>query len=340
MAKGKAGKPADDGDDKSERQCVHKGCSRRVGLKKSKSGNWYCATHHPDLKAKVHAKLVEGGKKRGKQQQQEKILLTLNIEGNKGSVLKALVQQVNFLAKDVSPKEMKRHRMIVDINKLIYEFATEGVGEAEKSERIKELLESNLPATVKLGKLVDLVGPNQAMELVKVELQRDEYAEETLDGVKLLQAKTDDGKPAVSTPHSLSIEEKEDTADDVPDLDVGIPDGPDSLPGQGKADAAPQAPPGGGTQPPAQAAPAEESLEERKARAVHSANELVGLYKTKIIGSIRTLDEVGKIFYDAILDGVNFRDLQQRVMFPKSDTDQPEMMVRDVREAASKRRTA
>lgn len=340
MAKGKAGKPAGDDEEKSERQCVHKGCSRRIGLKKSKSGNWYCATHHPQLKASVRIKAIAGGKARGKQQQQDKVLLTLNIEGNKGSVLKALVQQVNFLAKDVSPKEMKRHRMIVDINKLIYEFATEGVGEAEKSERIKDLLESKLPASVKLGKLVDLVGPNQAMELVQVELEREEANETALDGVALLQQEDKDGKPLVSTPFSLAIEEKEDTSDDVPELDVGIPDGHmASEQAATAAGGAPQAPPGTGTPPAAPKAP-EETPEERKARCTHEANELVGLYKTKIVGSIRTLDDVGRIFYDGLLDGVNFRDLQQRVMFPKSDTDQPDMMVRDVKEAAAKRRTA
>lgn len=305
-----------------------------IGLKKTKAGNWMCVTHHPESKKKQREATSKGGKASAKVQHGERLFLTLNIEPNKGSVLKALVAQANFLAKDVGPKEMKRHRMIVDINKLIFEFATEGLGEGEKDIKVKELLDSKLPPSVKLGKLVDLVGPNAALELVQVELTRDSYEHEVLDGVKLVQdAKVGEG--SISTPHALHIESKDDTSDDVPDLDVGTPDQPDP---KDQAEAAAIAAAASVKETPEEP---KENPEDRKARAVREANELVGLYKTKIIGSIRTLAEVGKIFYDALLAGeVTFRDLQQRVMFPKSDTDQPDMMVRDVKDAAAKRKTA
>ena len=56
--------------------------------------------------------------------------------------------------------------------------------------------------------------------------------------------------------------------------------------------------------------------------------------------SIRTLDEVGQIFYNALLEGMSFRDLQQRIMFPKSDTDQPDRMVADVKTDSRKKESA
>ena len=268
-------------DEKPKRTCASKGCDAKLGLKKTKAGNWMCVAHHPESKKKHKESTSRGGKKSAKVQHGERLLLTLKIDGNKQSVVKALVDQVNFLAKDVGQKEIKRHRLIVDINKLIHEFATEGVGEGEKDEKVKQLLESKLPPSIKLGKLVDLVGPVHAMELVEVELERDTYEEKTLDGVALLQG--GDGKaPGISVPDSFSIEEKDDTADDVPELDVGIPDRPE---GQAQAAQAPQALPGTGA--PADKPP--ETLEERKARATHQTNELVGLYRTKIVGSIRKI---------------------------------------------------
>lgn len=72
--------------------------------------------------------------------------------------------------------------------------------------------------------------------------------------------------------------------------------------------------------------------------AYHQAKELLGIYKVKVVGGFTPHDQVLKMFHDALLEGIPLEALRQRVMFPRSDTDQPGMMVKDAREK-SKRAT-
>jgi len=308
----------------AKKTCVSKGCNQSRGLKKAKSGNWYCVTHHPDSKKK-HKKNQSAAGKASVRVRRKKALakkLDISLEGNKLSVVNALVAQANFYGRKMELDDLPRAKLMLDIMKLIHEFATEGVGEEEKREQIKEIIDSELPDMVKLADLSMMVGPAQAMKIVPIKVKRDSYKGTTLDGNKLLQNLGKEGAPTISKPETLEFEEREDTSD-VPDIE--IPAATDSPASDGPGAAPPQEP-----KPPPKPA---ETVEERKTRCFRQAKELLGLYKVKVSGNFRKANDVGKIFYHALLDDdVPFNDLQQRVMMPKSATDQPEMMVKDIKE--------
>jgi hypothetical protein len=285
--------------------------------------------HHPDTKKKGKKKSAEGGKKSGKTRRKKALAKKLNIslEGNKRSVVDALVEQANFYGKEMERDQLGRAKLMLEIMSMIHEYATEGIGEEERKEQIQEIVKSELPDIVKLANLSTLVGPAEAMKLVPVTMKRDSHDDTTLDGNALLANVGKDGLPTITKPESLKFEEVDETGD--------IP-----APAPPSAEGSP--PTAEGAAPPGKEAPPDEpkikeTPEERKARCYRQARELLGLYKHKVSGNFRKADEVGKVFYYALHDDdVPFQKLQQRVMFPKSATDQPEMMVKDVKAAMPK----
>lgn len=330
---------------KGDQTCVYKDCAVKVGLKKSKSGNLYCAHHHPDTKKKALNGAKRGGKIRAAQEKAEAAgkpgpeTVNLEIEQNKASIIRALVQQANFLGKDLGRKEIKRHRLFLELADRIYEYATEEGDDAQKEAKIAAIVASELPDSIKLSKLVDIVGPVRAMELVKVKIERTGHPEGTLlDGMQLLKEAGKDGKETITKPPHIHVEESDDTSD-VPD--VAIPTEGSPMPGltnlekDAAAAAAEAKPPA----PPPAPAPTR-SPEELDAERIHQSKELMGLYRAKVRGGFTPHDEVEALFLKALRDGLPFRMLQQRVLFPKSDTDQPTMMIKDVMDAMSRKESA
>lgn len=329
--------------------CTHKGCQQTKGLSKTKAGNWYCGAHHPIKKARHKAGSAKGGKRAGqtKRENRDAELLTLDIQPNKASILAALVQQANFLAKDMGPRELRRHRMVVELLDRIHDHATDEGDDAKKEAKVVAILESTLPDEIKLGKLVDVVGPARACELVKIEIVRDDYEKETLDGEQLLREGGKGGVASITKPENFEVSES--IEGDVPGVDLEAPtfdelqagatpvDGTIPIPAPGADPVA--VPPAAAATPPPQAPQAppghdKESLGQRQSR------ELMGLYRVKVRGNFTDLDKVTKTFYAALMEGVPFESLRQRVMFPKSDTDQATMMVSDVKAAIAKRKGA
>lgn len=300
-------------------------CSATRGLRwVADDQEWYCPPHFPGGKTAYKAASSIGGKNSGKVRREKKVakLLHLKIEGNKASVLSCKIARYNHLADGVSPKDSRRHRLLDLLENAIYEYCTEDTGSVEKDEKVKIIMTSKLPDAIKLSKLVDLLGPVEAMKLVPLELERDPYTQQTLDGQKLLQGKGSEGE-TISKPPAMEIHEAEETSD-VPDIalaappddSVKVPSGP-----------APEAPP---------AVPLpKESPEERKARIARQAKELTDLYIVKVRGGFRSAQEIMDAFARALEEDIKFKDLQQRVLFPKSDTDMPEAMVSDVKRASA-----
>lgn len=333
MAKGdKESTPKDDPD----RKCVYRGCNQRKGLKKSQAGNWYCVAHHPDSKKKHKAAASRGGKASVRVQREERDaeLLTLQIEPNKASILKALVLQGNYLAKDIGPKELKRHRMILEIMDRIHDYATEEGDDAQKQQKVADIMASELPPEIKLSKLTDVVGPAKACEMIKVTVTRNAYEDKVLDGEKLLKEAGADGAATISLPQNFEVETTEDTAD-LPPVELGTVQTEPGAPVTAPSGAALPA-----TAPAEPAPPPSESLDQKERRAVQQAEELTGLYRAKCPLSPTPIDTIRRSFFQGLMDGAPFRELQARCMFPKSDTDQPAMMVKDVIAAEAKRKAA
>lgn len=302
--------------------CVHRGCNHTRALKKSKSGNWYCVTHHPNSKKKQKKRNSAGGKASVRVRRKKRLLakLNINIKDNRQSVVNALIDQANFFGQQMDRDDNKRAKLVLEIMRMIHEYTTEGMGEEEQEKQIKEIISSELPDIVKLSNLSVMVGPAKAMKLVPIVIKRDGHDDETLDGNLLLKRMSQGGKMSISKPEALTFEESLNT-EDVP---------PPQLSSVDEAD--PTAPP-----PPPEKPKPKETEDEKKARCFRQAKELLGLYKIKVSGNFRNANEVGKIFYYALLDkDMPFDKIQQRVLLPKSATDQPEMMVKDVLAAVPK----
>ncbi len=306
----------------SKKICVHKGCNHTRALKKSKSGNWYCVTHHPDSKNKQKKRNSAGGKASVKVRRQKRLLkkLNINISNNRQSVVNALVDQANFYGQGLERDDNKRAKLVLEIMRMLHEYATEGMSDDEEEKRVKEVIASKLPDIVKLSNLSVMVGPAKAMKLVPIAMKRDEHDNETLDGNLLLKRMGKDGSMSISKPEAITFEESLNTEDVPPPQ---IPSGDE---------AAPTAAP-----PPPEKPKPKETVDEKKVRCYRQAKELLGIYKVKVSGNFRKAEDVGRIFYYALLnDDMPFDKIQQRVLLPKSATDQPEMMVKDILAAMPK----
>lgn len=345
-------------DSNNDRTCAFGECNTKLGLKKSKKGQWYCTNHLPANRKKAKKDAIARGKKSGKKRREDAHADTFTFvtEPNKASVLRGMLAQVNFLARDVRPRELRRHSMIKSIWDTIWEYAADEGNDALKEQKASDIMESELPDAIKLSKLVDILGPKAALEKIRVKIKRGGHEKEMLDGVELLKAAGTSGMPTISTPDNFTFSENEKTEDVPPEMDLPMaPLEPGTeapvLPGEPPAEvlvpppAAPVGDPAVAAAPapaaPAAQASATPSAPQQppdNATAFHQARELLGIYRTKVVGGFTPHEKVLETFHQALKDGVPFEDLRQRVLSPRSDTDQPHMMIKDVKARIEQRK--
>jgi hypothetical protein len=343
-----------------------KKCKATHNTLKAKDGKWYCPAHHPDKQKEFKKATSQGGKDGGRvrREARDANVLHLKIEPNKASILRGFHDLANFIGDGLKKGETRKMGLLVNILDRIHEYATEVGDDEEKKTRVADIMASKLPDQLKLSKLVDIVGPDEALKLVPVTLDRDSIDDpHVLDGIQLLR-EGGDGKPTISAPEAFKLEVSDETAD-VPPVDL-TEEGIKKLEEQAddaskpRAAAAPPPPP-----PPPQVAPSQASSTaptpeapvppppppvrtegktaeqiaeaERYRYCQQQATELMGLYRKKVTGCFMPPQAIGAIFLGALLEGIPFKELQLRVLSPRSDTEQPNMMVNSLKAEIAKR---
>ena len=327
--------------------CAKPSCKQAKILKLHKgSGKKYCSNHHPSRRKKAKKDSAEGGKKSGETRRIEKIVSQFSITGDKSSAIKQLINLYNFTGQIVHLHDLKTLKMLADWAIKIHEVADKQSGEMEEEESIQEIMDSDLPPHIKLSKLADILGPKKAVELVPVEQETDDYRAHVLDGVEMMKQEGDDGEVSIGIPDTFKFRDLDEEAaeeaekgeaeeagkeKEIPALE--LPAKEESIPSQGDASASPPE----HTIPPTAEPPASAGTpEEREARIQKQADELLKLYRSKVGGSFRMPAAIRVVFESALHEDTPFDLLKNRCRHPKSNTDQPEMMVRDIRKAMEK----
>lgn len=331
--------------------CSKPSCKQDKILKLHKgSGKKYCSNHHPSRRKKAKKDSSEGGKKsaevRAEARRIDSIVSQFEITGDKTSAIKQLISLFNFTGQIVHLHDLKTLKQLGDWAAKIHELCDKDSGEMEEEESIKAIMDSDLPDFIKLSKVADLVGPKKAVEMVTLEQEADEYTAHVLDGVEMMKEEGEDGEATIGIPDTLKFrsldeegEEEEGEGEpeeagkkkEIPALD--LPAKEDSIPSQGDASASP---PEHTIPPTAEISASAGTPEEREARIQRQSDELLKLYRKKVGGSFKLPAAVRVVFESALHEDVPFDPLKMRCQNPKSNTDQPEMMVRDVRKAVEK----
>jgi hypothetical protein len=316
----------------AEGRCAKKSCRVVRFTLLDPDGAYRCIAHTVDQarRRRYRQATAKGGERSGKTRR-EQATLNLQIEPTRKSIIDAMVRQANFLATGLRPSQVVRAKLLFDILRWLHEHIGNTMSEQEQKAKIDEILASDLPDVIKLSQVANLVGPLRATQFVKIELKKDGPKDDCLDGQALLRegllASAPEGPrraPVEETPKSLAI---------------GRPERQDPGPEAPPSEAAPSPAKAASVPAPAPVHPGvlSETPDERTRRCGREANELAGLFRAKLPGHFRPLQEVGQVFFNALTQGVPFKDLQQEVLFPGSATDQPEAMVSRARNP--KRRT-
>jgi len=330
--------------------CSKPSCKQDKILKLHKgSGKKYCSNHHPSRRKKAKKDSSEGGKKsaegRAETRRIESIVSQFEVTGDKSSAIKQLISLFNFTGQIVHLHDLKTLKQLGDWAVKIHELCDKDSGEMEEEESIKAIMDSDLPDFIKLSKVADIVGPKKAVEMVTLEQEADEYTAHVLDGVEMMKEEGEDGEAPIGTPDTLKFrnldeegEEEEGEGEqkeagkkkEIPALELSAKE---TIPSQGDASASPPEHTEPATaEPPASAG----TPEERETRIQRQSDELLKLYRSKVGGAFKLPAAIRVVFESALHEEVPFELLQRRCQFPKSNTDQPEMMVRDIRKALEK----
>jgi len=330
-----------------------KKCRAKKGLKRDPKGKkFYCPAHMPGQEKKFKAAAKEAGKASGRTRRENgknQPTLDIEVEGNKASIVKTMIAQANFLGKGLKRSELRKHRLLIDLMDRIHEHALEEGDEEIKQQKVTSILASKLPDTIKLSKLVDLVGADEAMKMIPVEIERHGYEDTTIDGQKLLEDAGKDGEATIGKPQSMTYAEGEgdETADvSEPPAPLAVPEPTKAEDKKRSEEPPPPALPTPETSPPQEAEPVDappsapspapsevpkETPEERASRCYRQGRELMGLYRKRVSGSFQPPAKIAKKFHDALLEGLPFNKLQERINHPKSAGDQPDAMISDVK---------